>query len=96
MTDHPPHSNATGGARALDELAAARQRLLDLTMRNPLLNYRERKTRSIRVVDERPRELYERLVLREKDMVFAPRPVQTDAESEPAQLDDVEPVRSHR
>jgi hypothetical protein len=37
-----------------DELKAARAKLLDLTLRNRLLNYRPAKARAIRVVDELP------------------------------------------
>lgn len=42
-----------------------RQNLLDLTMRNPLLNFRPG-TRTIEVVDEAPSEIYEILILKEK------------------------------
>jgi very-short-patch-repair endonuclease len=52
------------------ELEAARQRLLDLTLRNRLLNYRPSALRSIRVTGELPAEIYEALVLREKAMEF--------------------------
>jgi very-short-patch-repair endonuclease len=52
------------------ELDAARQRLLDLTLRNRLLNYRPSALRSIRVTGELPAEIYEALVLREKAMEF--------------------------
>jgi len=48
--------------------------LLDLTMRNGLLNFRPTKRRAIRVVDEIPREIYNILVLDEKQMEFLPRP----------------------
>lgn len=52
------------------ELEAARQRLLDLTLRNRLLNYRPSALRSIRVTGELPVEIYDALVLREKAMEF--------------------------
>ena len=52
------------------ELEAARQRLLDLTLRNRLLNYRPNALRSIRVTGELPAEIYDALVLREKAMEF--------------------------
>jgi very-short-patch-repair endonuclease len=51
-------------------LAAARQSLLDLTLRNRLLNYRPSAARSIRVVGELPAEIYDALVLREKTLEF--------------------------
>ncbi|MEE9116402.1 MAG: DUF3320 domain-containing protein [Thermoplasmata archaeon] len=56
------------------QLEAARQNLLDLTMRNRLLNYRPTKARTLRVVDEIPREVYDILVLEEKEMGFLPKP----------------------
>jgi hypothetical protein len=56
--------------RQLHEL---RQNLLDLTMRNRLLNFRPTKARTIRVVDEVPAEVYSRLVLDERPMQFLPK-----------------------
>ncbi|MDI6719820.1 MAG: DUF3320 domain-containing protein [Methanomicrobiales archaeon] len=55
------------------QIDAIRRRLLDLTQRNRLLNYRPSKARTIPVVDENPREVYDILVLREKAMRFHPR-----------------------
>ena len=52
------------------KLEDARYSLLDLTLRNRLINYRQAKNRSIAVRDEEPRELYDILVLREKRMQF--------------------------
>lgn len=52
------------------ELESVRQSLLDLSLRNRLLNYRPSKLRSIRVVGELPAEVYEALVLREKSLEF--------------------------
>jgi hypothetical protein len=52
------------------ELENARQSLLDLTLRNRLLNYRPSRLRSIRVTGELPAEIYEALVLREKTLAF--------------------------
>ncbi|MDP6042572.1 MAG: DUF4011 domain-containing protein, partial [Candidatus Latescibacteria bacterium] len=56
------------------ELEQARDRLLDLTMRNRMLNFRPTKLSTIRVVDERPCEIYERLVLKEHLMKFQAKP----------------------
>ena len=53
-------------------LESARQSLLDLTLRNRLLNYRPSAARSIRVVGELPAEIYDALVLREKALEFRP------------------------
>lgn len=52
------------------ELERARQSLLDLTLRNRLLNYRPHRLRSIRVIDELPAEIYDALVLRERSLEF--------------------------
>src|SRR5436190_12695238 len=52
------------------ELEKARQNLIDLTLRNRLLNYRTSAVRTIRVIDEVPAEIYEALVLREKTLEF--------------------------
>lgn len=60
-----------GGSVSIErELENARQGLLDLTMRNRLLNYRPSRLRSIRVVGELPAEVYDALVLREKSLEF--------------------------
>ena len=39
--------------RVADELEKARQRLLDLTLRNRLLNHKQTKRRTVRIVDEK-------------------------------------------
>ena len=69
------------------QLQEARQRLLDLTGRNRLLNYRPSKRRTIRVIDEIPKEIFDILVLQEKVMQFKPADKPTE---EPSFLDDVE------
>lgn len=55
------------------QIESARKNLLDLTMRNRLLNFRPTKSRSIRVVEEIPREVYNLLVIQEKVMEFKPQ-----------------------
>lgn len=52
------------------ELETARHGLLDLTMRNHLLNFKPSKARTIKVVDEISKEVYNQLVLQEKTMEF--------------------------
>jgi len=64
-----------------NQLQQARQNLLDLTMRNRLLNYRPAKARAIRVVDEVPTEIYNILVLKEREMEFLPKQETADVES---------------
>ncbi len=50
----------------------ARERLLDLTLNNRLLNYRPSRRRTIQVVDEIPKEIFDILVLQLKTMQFKP------------------------
>ena len=54
------------------KIGALRKNLLDLTMRNRLLNFKPQ-VRSIRVVDEIPTEIYQLMVLENKKMRFMPR-----------------------
>ncbi|HLA63454.1 MAG TPA: DUF3320 domain-containing protein [Rhodothermales bacterium] len=57
-----------------DGLEAARQELLDLGLRNPLLNYRTLRARGLDVVDEAPAEVYRVLVTDGRPMGFLPAP----------------------
>lgn len=63
---------------AQEALRKMRDKLLDLTARNPLLHLRHSKT-SLRVVDELPNQLAETL-LNEKEMRFQPVPEPTEEE----------------
>ena len=54
------------------QLQSARERLLDLTLRNRLLNFRPSKRRTIQIVDEIPKEIFNILVLEERVMQFKP------------------------
>ena len=56
---------------AFDALAQVRQNLLDLSRRNPLLNYRETK-KTIKIIDEQPGFTYKYLVSDLKAMTFLP------------------------
>lgn len=62
-------------------LAKVRQKLLDLTRRNRLLNYKE-SVRSIRVIDELPDEVFRLLVIEGKGMEFLPTPEQQEPKEE--------------
>jgi hypothetical protein len=54
--------SSDGGAFFASSIEALRRRLLDLTGRNPLLNYRHGRTRkSIRIIDEHPDQLFNKL-----------------------------------
>lgn len=69
--DASPGTGASGDlADTLDEI---RQRLLDLTRRNALLNYRHPRGRSIRVIDEMPDQLFDRILGGDR-FVFEPLP----------------------
>ena len=52
------------------KLEAARQELLDLGLRNPLLNFRVLRARGVEVVEERPFPIYTHLVTNEQPMGF--------------------------
>ncbi|MEJ8542483.1 DUF3320 domain-containing protein [Methanothermobacter wolfeii] len=63
------------------EFERLREKLLDLTMRNQLLNFRPR-SRTIEVVNHDPSHIYSYLVLNERKMKFAPRPEAPEDEGE--------------
>ena len=56
------------------ELDVARAELLDLSLRNPLINYRLSRARGVEVVDESPPDVYRILVQEGKAMSFLPKP----------------------
>ena len=56
------------------KLDAARKELLDLGLRNPLINYRLSRARGVEVVDESPPDVYRILVQEGKAMSFLPKP----------------------
>ena len=56
------------------KLNEARKELLDLSLRNPLINYRLLKARGVEVVDESPSDIYRILVKDRKAMYFLPKP----------------------
>jgi hypothetical protein len=56
------------------KLEAARKELLDLGLRNPLLNYRLLSGRGLHIVQEKAGQVYEILVKQGKAMSFLPKP----------------------
>lgn len=52
------------------ELEVLRQNLLDLSLRNNLLNYRPSKKRTVLITDRMPEEIYELAVLQERALKF--------------------------
>ena len=56
------------------KLNEARKDLLDLSLRNPLINYRLLRARGVEVIDETPSNIYRILVKDRKAMYFLPKP----------------------
>jgi len=54
---------------AIDRLEISRKELLDLGLRNPLINFRQR-AKQVRIVDELSTEIYRLLVLQNRKMSF--------------------------
>ena len=55
------------------KLDKARAELLDLTLRNPLINYKLLKARGVEIIDESPPDTYQILVQDKKTMSFLPK-----------------------
>ncbi|MCZ7359897.1 MAG: DUF4011 domain-containing protein [Candidatus Methanoperedens sp.] len=70
----------TEGTDVEKQLQEARQNLLDLTMRNRLLNFHPTTARTLKIVERNPGEIYDHLVLQEKRMEFSS--ANTNLESE--------------
>ena len=61
------------GDPVASELHRARERLLDLTLRNRLLNFRPTRRTTIRIVDELPAEVWRLLVEEDRKLAFLAR-----------------------
>src|SRR5688572_17044625 len=68
MATIPP--GAQKSANLVQVLEASRRDLLDLGLRNPLLNYRQLKARGIEIVYEKTSEIFRILVREEKSLTF--------------------------
>lgn len=64
------------------KLEEARKDLLDLSLRNTLLNFRDLKARGVHIVDELSTEIFQILVLEEKTMSFLPKLEEVAGEQE--------------
>lgn len=64
-------------------LEAERLELLDLSLRNPLLNYKTLRARGIDIVDEDPAQLYDVLVERTRAMTFSEAPEESEVGTGP-------------
>jgi len=71
-----------------EQVEQARKRLLDLTMRNRLLNFRPLKRGTLKIIDEIPREVYDILVIQGKTMDF--KPTTDDEENEDELFNEAE------
>ncbi|AHM62896.1 DNA/RNA helicase [Flammeovirgaceae bacterium 311] len=78
----------------LSRLEASRKELLDLGLRNPLLNYRGSKSRGLHIVQEKSVCIYDILVKQGKAMTFLPKKKSEGAgkEGEEGQLEFLEPT----
>lgn len=73
----------------LQKLEASRRELLDLGMRNPLLNYRLPAGRGLRIVQEQSAATYDILVSQGKAMTFSPRSEKAPADLTSETIDNV-------
>ena len=71
--DAPASSREDDCAPIIDKIERARTELLDLSLRNRLLNYRPLKSRGIEVVDEIPSVVFDFLVHKGRSMSFLSR-----------------------
>ncbi len=72
-----------GAADVRAAIETSRKELLDLGLRNPLLNYRPSRARGVQIADERPEEVFRILVTENKTMTFKAVPeLEENAESE--------------
>ncbi|RAJ33015.1 DUF3320 domain-containing protein [Pedobacter cryoconitis] len=66
----------------LPKLEASRKELLDLGMRNTLLNYKTPKARGLRIIQEKSTSIYNILVKQGKAMTFLGRPGKEDSDED--------------
>ncbi len=67
-----PTTAQVSGVDICAEIDRLRQKLLDLTNSNRLLNYRKSDRRTIEFVDKTPNEIFDRLVTKERTYYFSP------------------------
>ena len=60
--------------RIVARIEESRKELLQLDLRNPLLNYRYLRARGVETVGEVPSQIFETLVRGGSNIAFAPRP----------------------
>jgi very-short-patch-repair endonuclease/DNA polymerase III delta prime subunit len=69
----------------LSKLEASRKELLDLGLRNPLLNYRLPASRGLQIVQERSKDIHDILVKQGKAMTFLGKPAKQGQDQETAE-----------
>jgi len=79
-------AHAASASAIRNGLESARKELLDLGLRNPLLNYRLLRTRGLEVVDEVAAEVYRLLTIGGKAMSFLPGPTFEDSNQDTDQV----------
>ncbi len=73
-TDNDPATSREDTCNSIvDKIERTRTELLDLSLRNPLLNYRPLRSRGVEVVDEIPSAVFDFLVHRARPMSFLAR-----------------------
>jgi len=87
----PPAGGAEHGVTA--KLDLARRDLLDMGLRNKLLNYRPLKSKGVEIVDEKPVEVYRILVEDKRSMSFLPTKEAPEDRVKADALDDDESPR---
>src|SRR5215218_11413985 len=81
---HGGGTMANSQSKISSAIETSREELLDLGLRNPLLNYRPSRARGVEVVDELPAEVFRVLVRERKAMSFKAAPEETGNGSEGA------------
>ncbi len=70
--------NKTGNDILFNKITKWKEKLIDLTKRNRLLNFKCSKNASIKIIDEIPIEIFKILVTHQKSMNFLPIRVPQD------------------
>ena len=81
----PPAQSSKTSMNIGAELNRFREKLLDLSNMNRLLNYHKSTTRTIQIIDELPNHIFDRLVTKERSFSFLPK---ADARDEDAHKTD--------
>ena len=81
----------TTGESVAQKLEASRRDVLDLSLRNSLLNFRPSKRWGVEVVDELSREVFSILVGRRRAMYFLPAPEEASQPGTSDQEEDIPP-----